>query len=251
MKLTLTFICCLSIALFQLSAQTVCNAGFENPAPDTYPNDDGQIPKSNCWSDDHYSNSDPNKENFHSPDWYMFDDFYMDEQYLMEESLMGVYEPILGNNGDPASITFNEPLLRGAHGNTAWLGNAGFPFWQVRTNELWVSGSQISSSDSRFKTNIKLEVGALSKLMQLKPVTYDKLDINENTPEEKKAIINERGKNQHGLIAQEVLAVFPELVVQNEEGYYGVKYQELISVLIKAMQEQQTQIDSLKINLKD
>ena len=154
-------------------------------------------------------------------------------------------------NATTAPVFYNEPMLRGAWGNTAWLGNSAFPFWQVHTQELWLAGNFVSSSDSRFKTNIKVEIGALSKLMQLKPVTYDKLDINENTPEEKKAIINERGKNQHGLIAQEVLAVFPELVVQNEEGYYGVKYQELISVLIKAMQEQQTQIDSLKINLKD
>jgi hypothetical protein len=150
-----------------------------------------------------------------------------------------------------APCIYEEPLLRGAWGNTAWLGNAAFKFWQVHATEIWAYGAFINSSDRRFKTNIKVETGALSKVMLLKPVIYDKLDINENTPEEKKAILNERTKNQHGLIAQEVMEVFPELVVQNEEGYYGVKYQELISILIKAMQEQQAEIDSLKINLKD
>ena len=145
------------------------------------------------------------------------------------------------------STYFNEPLLRGAWANTAWLGTDDFPFWQIRTNEIWASNGSISSSDRRFKTNIKLETGALSKLMLLNPVTYDKQDINPNTPVEKKEIINERGKNQHGLIAQELLEVFPELVVQDANGFYGVKYQELISVLIKAMQEQQAEIENLKL----
>lgn len=82
--------------------------------------------------------------------------------------------------------------------------------------------------------------------MQIRPVVYDKIVINENTPEEKRKVINERNKNEHGFIAQELLQVYPELVVQDQNGYYGVKYEEMIAILVKAMQEQQAQIDSLK-----
>ena len=51
---------------------------------------------------------------------------------------------------------------------------------------------------------------------------------------------------QIGLIAQELQDVFPEVVVENEEGDLGVRYTALIPVLIKAFQEQQEEIDDLK-----
>ena len=49
-----------------------------------------------------------------------------------------------------------------------------------------------------------------------------------------------------GLIAQELLEVIPEVVriPENQEDYLGVKYAELIPVLIKAIQEQQSVIDT-------
>ena len=51
------------------------------------------------------------------------------------------------------------------------------------------------------------------------------------------------------MIAQELLEVIPEVVVvpENEKELLGVKYADMIPVLIKAIQEQQEQIESLHI----
>jgi hypothetical protein len=84
--------------------------------------------------------------------------------------------------------------------------------------------------------------------MMLRPVNYDMVPAeDDNSPENKKQIMIEKGKNKHGLIAQEVQQVYPELVHQNANGYLGVDYQSLIPLLLKAIQEQQAQIDSLKV----
>ena len=55
-----------------------------------------------------------------------------------------------------------------------------------------------------------------------------------------------------GLLAQDVLAVFPELVKEanNEDGTLSVNYQGLIPVLINAIKEQQAEINELKKMIK-
>jgi hypothetical protein len=55
-----------------------------------------------------------------------------------------------------------------------------------------------------------------------------------------------------GLLAQEVQAVFPELVktANNSEGTLSVNYQGMIPVLLNAIKEQQAQIKELKALIK-
>jgi len=53
-------------------------------------------------------------------------------------------------------------------------------------------------------------------------------------------------KEDVGVIAQEVAEVFPELARTNENGFMSVRYQGLTAVLIEAIKEQQTQIESQK-----
>ena len=56
----------------------------------------------------------------------------------------------------------------------------------------------------------------------------------------------ENGTKAIGLIAQEAEKVIPEIVSQDEDGYLGIKYNNLIGVLIEAIKDQQEQIDNLK-----
>ena len=51
---------------------------------------------------------------------------------------------------------------------------------------------------------------------------------------------------QLGMIAQEVQAVFPELVTEDEQGMLSLNYIGLVPVLIEATKTQQTQIDQLQ-----
>ena len=51
-------------------------------------------------------------------------------------------------------------------------------------------------------------------------------------------------------IAQEMQKIFPEIVVEDKNGVLGIRYTELIPVLVKAFQEQQQVIDDLKARVE-
>ena len=55
---------------------------------------------------------------------------------------------------------------------------------------------------------------------------------------------------QIGLIAQDAESVVPEIFVTDPQGWKSVQYSKLIPVLIEALREQQDQIDSLELKLK-
>lgn len=100
---------------------------------------------------------------------------------------------------------------------------------------LEISGTLTESSDRRLKTDIELlEEGALQALVNLRPVRYQFKDQDTHPSGE-----------QIGLIAQEVRESFPELVREGPGGTLALAYPKLTAVLVKGMQEQQAQIDSL------
>lgn len=111
-------------------------------------------------------------------------------------------------------------------------GGQNFPFHVINHNGtgLYVnSGDQSWSgySDKRLKTNIKdIDIsGAYQNILKLNPVTY-KLITN----------VNDKQLKQ-GLIAQDVLEIFPQIVSMNN-GLYGIGYTELIPYLIAGMKQQ-------------
>jgi hypothetical protein len=59
------------------------------------------------------------------------------------------------------------------------------------------------------------------------------------------------GKNRIGFIAQEVLEIIPQAVhFDSSSNLYGIKYDNIIPFLTKAIQEQQNTIDSLRLENK-
>lgn len=83
------------------------------------------------------------------------------------------------------------------------------------------TGSYIQSSDARYKQDVK-SIGddATSKLLKLKPRSYK---------------VHGSTRQKYGLIAQEVLQVFPELVHENEAGFLSVDYTALIPLMLSKM----------------
>ena len=53
-----------------------------------------------------------------------------------------------------------------------------------------------------------------------------------------------------GVIAQEMEQAFPEVVFENTNGTKAVAYGNIVSVLIEAIKEQQTQIEILQSTIK-
>ncbi len=102
-------------------------------------------------------------------------------------------------------------------------------------------------SDSRLKTNISsLDTGALSKIMQLRPVSFQYnqkyLQLYPNS---------DLQKVHKGFIAQEIRKVFPEMVSEMKASPDSVQYLDLdvshLQVyLVKALQEQQAIIEAQK-----
>ncbi|MFO7869418.1 MAG: tail fiber domain-containing protein [Bacteroidales bacterium] len=93
------------------------------------------------------------------------------------------------------------------------------------------------SSDKRWKTDILTIDNALTKVQQLRGVEYKWRQ--DEFPEKQFT-----DGTQIGLIAQEVEAVVPELVMTDNSGYKSVEYANLVAVLIEAVKEQQELIDA-------
>ena len=95
-----------------------------------------------------------------------------------------------------------------------------------------------TSSDARLK-DVTGSSRGLDVINNLNPVAYNwKADNHAD----------------EGLIAQEVEELVPNAVNQDEDGYYSMDYSKLVTHLVKGMQEQQEQIESLKseiANLKE
>jgi hypothetical protein len=99
-----------------------------------------------------------------------------------------------------------------------------------------------TSSDKRFKTNINSLKNILPLALQLNPVTYD--FIGQKTDNDKPTV---------GFVAQEVKDLFPNLVREVDGGngnqYFGINYPAFSVIAIKAIQEQQKQIEGLEKRL--
>ncbi len=96
------------------------------------------------------------------------------------------------------------------------------------------AGRVSTPSSRRWKTNIQPLQAALSKVKQLRGVSYE---------------LKEDSKHNIGLIAEEVGEVIPEVVTYEETGKdaLGLDYGRLVAVLIEAVKEQQQQIEELKM----
>lgn len=94
------------------------------------------------------------------------------------------------------------------------------------------TGAYTQSSDVSLKSNIQNMNSTINRLNQLRPTTYVYKDDASRT-------------KTLGFIAQEVLPIFPEVVHFSEvDGLYGIDYSAFSVVAIKAIQEQQTMIES-------
>jgi hypothetical protein len=101
---------------------------------------------------------------------------------------------------------------------------------------LTVNGTITENSSIKLKENVETSEGNLEKVVNLRPVTYNK--IGSQTTE-------------LGLIAEEVAEVYPEFVQYDENGDpIGVHYSRLTAALIGAVKELTNQVQELnkKIN---
>jgi hypothetical protein len=144
----------------------------------------------------------------------------------------------------------------GVYGMGGWAGVWGMGgTWGVFSDgdamvqgDLTVTGTVTSSSDRRLKVNAQPMQDALSKLMELKPQSYQ-YRTNEYPT------MNLAEGTQFGFIAQELQEVYPTLVKEvstytNKDkstkfDFLSVNYTGLIPVMVSAIQQQQTTIENM------
>ena len=161
---------------------------------------------------------------------------------------------VVGNGTGGAPYPYNDAFVIYQNGNAEIDGN----FYPVQ-NEVYDLGTPgnrwrsiyandvVKTSDARLKTNIRDISYGLATVLQLRPVNF----LWKNDPDKGVSL---------GLIAQEVQPFINEVVNvgDDENQTLGIRYSELIPVLIKSIQEQQEIIDEqieknkeLKIQLED
>lgn len=101
-----------------------------------------------------------------------------------------------------------------------------------------------STSDARLKDNVVPISNALEKILQLRGViwTWNPEYRAKKLAESPNAVMSP----EIGVIAQEVLPVFPELVTERADGYLAVDYPRLTAVLIEAVKELSTRVFNLE-----
>lgn len=140
----------------------------------------------------------------------------------------------LGNATDSTAV-----LLPGLASTSA--AQTGSVCWSSTGGNLTVDTTTTClASTRRVKHNIRPLESGLAEVMQLRPVSY------ELKPEFDPGHLG----RQVGLISEEVGPIDDRLISHEKDGSpLGVRYQQLTAVLIRAIQEQQHEIDQLKRRL--
>jgi hypothetical protein len=100
----------------------------------------------------------------------------------------------------------------------------------------YVVGNSCQPSDGRLKKNVLTlpADGSLDQVMKLRPVAFDWKDQK-----------SRGGQRNIGFIAQEVQKVIPDVVLQQQDGYFTVQYDNMTAVLAGAIQQIKALFDGL------
>ena len=159
--------------------------------------------------------------------------------------------------GNQINTTLLGHFAKAASSNKVRIGNAAVTVIEGQVAYTY-------PSDGRFKTNVTEDIKGLDFIMKLRPVSYNfqtrKYEAfmsggEENAKAFAKLDFTESENLRHnGFIAQEVEKAAKEAgydfdgltTPKNERETYGLSYSQFVVPLVKAVQEQQQQIDELK-----
>ena len=133
------------------------------------------------------------------------------------------------NANDTASgiITFSNTTAATGAGTGAVRVSGGMSV----SGSIYAGGDVVAYSDERLKDNIEVIADAGEKVAALRGVTFTR---------------KSDGEASTGLIAQDVAAVLPQAVSEDEEGMLSVKYANLVGLLVEAVKELQAEVKALK-----
>jgi hypothetical protein len=145
--------------------------------------------------------------------------------------------------------------------NCAYLGLINKQFYNAYIQNItalninainYYANGQRFQSDKRIKENFRSIDNPLNKLLQLKGLKYDYiLESSDSIGTEKEKQKNSKlKKNRLGFVAQDVEEFLPDVVYYDDEkDMYYIEYTAIIPVIVEAMKEQQTKIETLEAEI--
>lgn len=133
----------------------------------------------------------------------------------------------------------------GYFGMGGWSASTWRWYVNMTNGDFTAAGNVTAYSDPRLKTNIRKIDSALDKVVSLNGVKFQWIESS---------VIGNPGKEDYGILSNEVAEIAPELVVdsifESEDGdkYKTVAYDKLVPFLIEAIKELKAEIDELKKN---
>jgi len=113
----------------------------------------------------------------------------------------------------------------------------------------------ISSSDYRLKEKIEsLSPNTLNDLCKINVIKFNYKQREVENGEGEMVGLYEKNSpilthKHYGVIAQELQKIYPDLVIEGEDGYLSVNYVEIIPLLIQSIQELNAKLDKVqKVN---
>jgi hypothetical protein len=141
---------------------------------------------------------------------------------------------LVGTTSNNGKLTVEGAIVAGTD-DTYSLGTPG-----IRWKDIYATNATIQTSDLRKKGNIENSDLGLNFVLELRPVSYKWKDNNDN-------------QKHYGLIAQEVKTLinkcsstFAGFVYDEANDIYGLRYNEFISPIIKAIQELAARVEALE-----
>jgi hypothetical protein len=151
----------------------------------------------------------------------------------------GGYFSATGGSGTTYGVYSTDASASGYGGYFTNSTSTGIALFCSATLSTGCGGNQTwhSTSDVRLKKDIVdlPPARGLDAILKLRPVTFHWKDQK-----------MDRGGQRIGLIAQEVEPLYPEIVGTDSGGMKSIGYSDLVVPLVKAVQQQQQQIDRLK-----
>lgn len=154
----------------------------------------------------------------------------------------GANNPAITAEGEYANV----PLFIGSNKNSSGTYTS-----MIKSDGTFISQiGYVTASDRELKDDIKVISNSLESLKEVRPVSYYLKEEMTSTGTARQSAKSENTDNQevrrkYGFIAQEIEEIFPNVVYTMPDGDKGIAYQEIIPILVSAIQEQQTTIDNL------
>lgn len=167
------------------------------------------------------------------------------------DKYLGLYWTCKGTNFFQLDISPGNPRIAGTGDEVVFYNSATSTFNSIQVANVY------NYSDARAKTNVQTLTTCMSKILSLRPVSYNwketvavpkaKMAISATSttaPPSDVAYGPETDSNtQYGFLAQEVESVLPDAVHTDEEGHKMINYTSLIPMLVQAVQELQSTVE--------